>query len=319
MRKCFEIVSAISLAITATHAAHAQHAALNADSLLHRGLIERAESVYYADARNRPRDPVARYSLGSYLIERGARRIGMTLIEEAQQFGFDKGGAGRTLAPLYLDLGEYAKLSALPSSPLSTAEKERARYLEEHPTRTIAVDSIVTGSFAPSSASGASLGTVAMRVNGHPVNATIVNGASALTISDNGSLASSNAVHRFGGANGSAAVADSVAISRITTTNVPIVVAELPAGTEARVGLAFLARYAPTFDPRAHLITLRASGSIPANSVRGNDFSTLVVNDRYSVLKAGGWSSVDDPAIMSLFSNRRWTLDAKHGVITLAQ
>ncbi len=315
------IYSTALAALLASHAAVAQRAALNADSLLRRGLVQRAESLYYADARNRPRDPVARWNLGNFLIERGARRIGMTLIEEAQQFGFDKGAAGRALAPVYLDLGEYGKLLSLPVSPLTAAERERARYLEAHQTRTVSADSSVGAAFTPPKSGNSSLGTVTMRLGGRPFEVAIVNSGSELVLAEGTASAASKSIHRFG--NGSArsnpAVADSISIARLTMTNVPITVAALPSGIDARVSLAFLSRYAPTFDPRARTLTLRSNGNAPSDAQAGNAFSTLVVSDRYSVLKAGGWSPVDEAGVMSLLLNHRWTLDAKHGALVVAQ
>src|SRR5205814_1320064 len=78
-----------------------------ADSLLERGRLDRAESLYYAATRVRPRDPVARAALGRYLAERGAQRVAVTLLEEALQFGGDAPAISAELAPLYLTLGDY--------------------------------------------------------------------------------------------------------------------------------------------------------------------------------------------------------------------
>jgi tetratricopeptide (TPR) repeat protein len=90
-----------------------------ADSLLNAGALQRAESLYYSAVQTRPRDPMARWALGKYLVSRGAPRVGMTLFEEALQFGGDPAVVNAELAPTYLALGEYHKLSALKASPLS--------------------------------------------------------------------------------------------------------------------------------------------------------------------------------------------------------
>ena len=82
------------------------------------GALQRAESLYYAAARAHPRDPAARWALGRYLVARGAPRVGMTLFEEAIQFGGDASKIGADLAPVYLSLGEYQKLSALRAAPI---------------------------------------------------------------------------------------------------------------------------------------------------------------------------------------------------------
>src|SRR5689334_8946941 len=65
------------VALTSARALPAQSPAWRAaDSLLRAGMLERAESVYYAEARHRPRDPQARAGLGLFLLSRGAVKIG---------------------------------------------------------------------------------------------------------------------------------------------------------------------------------------------------------------------------------------------------
>ncbi|HEY9228130.1 MAG TPA: tetratricopeptide repeat protein, partial [Gemmatimonadaceae bacterium] len=82
-------------------AARAQSVAV-ADSLLRRGSLQRAESLYYAAVRVRPRDPNARLALGRFLAGRGASRVAVTLLEEAVQFGGTAAPIAVDLAPLYL-------------------------------------------------------------------------------------------------------------------------------------------------------------------------------------------------------------------------
>src|SRR5689334_11951037 len=98
-----------------------------ADSLLFRGTLDRAASEYYAAVRARPRDPNARFALGRYLLARGATRPGMTLVEEAVQFGLAKRIAAGPLATAYMELGEYQALARLPMSPLTASEKAMVR------------------------------------------------------------------------------------------------------------------------------------------------------------------------------------------------
>jgi Flp pilus assembly protein TadD len=74
-----------AFAIAAPRDSGAQ-ASRTADSLLNAGAVARAESLYYAAIRARPRDPMARWALGRYLAERGALRVAATLLEEADQF-----------------------------------------------------------------------------------------------------------------------------------------------------------------------------------------------------------------------------------------
>lgn len=312
------------LATIAPRVLTSQRPAANPDSLLRRGLVARAESLYYAAARNRPRDPAARWSLGNFLIARGATRIGMTLVEEAMQFGFDKDRASRALAPVYLDVGEYRKLSTLPGAALGAGERARARFLDTHPTRTIAPDSIVSAAYAPEYApasNGSSYGAITIRVNGKALNATIVNSGPELVLAENSLVAKQ--AHRFAsesvrGRIETPGVVDSIGVSRLVIANVPVTIAPMPRGSEAAVSLAFLARYAPTFDARTRLIVLRTSGNSSPPPNAGSAFETLQTNGEFSVLKAGGWVALDDTSIVHLIRNRRWTLDAKHGSIAVA-
>ena len=143
-----------------------------ADSLLDIGALARAESTYYLAARARPRDPLARWALGRFLVARGAPRVGATLFEEALQFGGEPSLIVADLAPVYLELGMYHELAALPAPSLSGAERERARWLDAHPTRLISLDSLVKVAYKPSLASG-DVGRLNIRVNGQLVEALI--------------------------------------------------------------------------------------------------------------------------------------------------
>jgi hypothetical protein len=55
--------------------------------MLDAGRWREAEERLYGDARQRPRDPVARARLGRYLAMKGALKPGLVLIEEAGEFG----------------------------------------------------------------------------------------------------------------------------------------------------------------------------------------------------------------------------------------
>src|ERR1043166_6490513 len=133
-------VSVVLFALAAR--ANAQTArSRHADSLIARGLLDRAESTYYAAARERPHDPQARGYLGIYLVGRGAFRIGATLLEEAMKFGGDKKAISLMLAHVYNYLGNYQAIATLPVSPLTAGQKRRNAWLIAHPTRTIAPDS----------------------------------------------------------------------------------------------------------------------------------------------------------------------------------
>jgi len=81
---------ALALLAVAPRAARAQEDALPrgaADAMLDAGRWREAEEMLYGDARQRPRDPVARARLGRYLAMKGALKPGLVLIEEAGEFG----------------------------------------------------------------------------------------------------------------------------------------------------------------------------------------------------------------------------------------
>jgi hypothetical protein len=290
-----------------------------ADSLLDRGRLERAESLYYAAVRVRPRDPVARWALGRFLAERGAQRVAVTLFEESLQFGGDAKQVSADLAPLYLALGDYHALAKLPASPLTGGEKSRAAWLESHPTRLIAPDSVLTASVKVANDSSY-IGRMPIRVNGRIVDALIDVASRGITVSD--SIAGVTHVHMFVEKESQrdrgtfAAAADSIGISRMSITNAPITVA--PIAVPAIVGLDALSRFAPTFDFSAGRLTLRVSGYLeqppPASATV---LLTLAKPADWLVLRANGWVSMRDAEIARLLREHRWTLDAKHGQLVI--
>src|SRR5207245_2107475 len=112
----------------------------------------------------------------------------------ALRFGGEPSLISPELAPLYLALGDYHALATLPSWPLSPGEKERARWLEAHPTRLIAPDSVIVASYRASVA-GAPLGHLPIRVNGRTLDAVIDAGTRGVVISD--SVATAARPRRF--------------------------------------------------------------------------------------------------------------------------
>ncbi len=304
------------LAIAASTATHAQSVHV-ADSLLERGRLDRAESLYYAAARARPRDPVARAALGRFLAARGAQRVAVTLFEESLQFGGPPATVSADLAPLYLDLGDYHALGSLPSSPLSSGEKARVVWLQAHPTRVIAPDSILTASFR--GLTEGYVGRVPIRINSHIVEALIDVSSHGITVSD--SMAGASKVQMFvekpapRSPGPIAAAADSIGIGRLSITNAPLTVA--PIKVPALIGLDVLGRFAATFDAAAQRLTLRVSGTLDQVSPTATVLSTLAKPSDWFVLQANGWVSLRDPAIAKLLHDHRWTLDAKRGQIVV--
>jgi tetratricopeptide (TPR) repeat protein len=286
-----------------------------ADSLLRRGSLDRAETEYYAAARVRPRDPEARFGLGRYLASRGALRIGATLIDEAMQFGLDKKIGSAALVPIYSDLGEYAAAAALTNAPISLGVRAQLNWLAAHPSRALSPDSTVLVAFTRTT-SGGYVGALRIRLNGRPVLAMLAPHAGCgLRIADTSAVVAT--LHRFQADTGSRmpATADSIGYGRLVVTNVPVTIERLPAGIQAVTCFGALLRYAPTFDPRANLATLRLGGKAPASSAFSSSFPFRDVDGQYAILQGGGWAPVALPQIASILASRRWTLDARRGSI----
>lgn len=306
----------IGVSLVAVQTSGAQN--VIADSLLQRGSLERAESVYYAAARLRPHDPLARWGLGRYLAGRGAPKVAATLLEEALRFGGDSALIGADLAPLYLTLWDYHALVTLPARVVSAGDRERARYLEAHPTRLVAPDSVMTILYRDASDAGY-LGRLPIRVNGRIVEALIAPGMTGLVLSD--STATATRVRRFtvraaqrGGAALVPAAADSVGIGRLAFVNFPVSVGATPG--PATIGLDVIGKLAPTFDARAERMIVRISGSVQP-PFPGDRFSTWSAPSELRVLQAGGWLPIVSPQLATMLRQRRWTLDAKRGAIII--
>jgi len=319
MNLCSSKWVAIVAALTSLCAATATAQGSRADSVLSAGGLQRAESLYYAAAQAHPRDPAARWALGRYLVSRGAPRVGMTLLEEAIQFGGDAARIGADLAPVYLTLGEYQKLTALRAAPISNMERERARWLVSHPSKMVAPDSSTAVQYKTSN-DGSGIGAITLRVNGRPVDAAVSTHVHGIVLAD--TSAAAKRVHAFrapGGSNGQSvpAVADSVGLGRYSLSQFPVTVAPISGSAQALIGMDVLARFAPTFDPRSDRVTLHVSGSVPKAAPGVDQFSTLLTPNDLRVVQAGGWLAIDQAPMARMLATRRWTFDAKRGQLTI--
>jgi hypothetical protein len=292
-----------------------------ADSLLEHGALMKAESVLYAAVRVHPHDPAGRRDLGLYLVQRGAPRVGMTLLEEAERFGADARSVSRLLAPIYLSLGEYHSLATLSSTPLTRGELERARWLEVHPTTITAPDSMMTVAFQASADPGY-LGHVTIRVNGRPIEAVISVRARGIAVA--GSNRAAQSLRKFAAAspkekvtNGIPGVADSIGMGRLSILSYPVTIERLGEGVQGVIGLDVLGRFAPTFDPHASRATLRTSGRTDLKAADGDALPTRLTDADFLVLRSGDWISAAHPQITKLLSEHRWTLDARRGQIVV--
>jgi hypothetical protein len=285
-----------------------------ADSLLAAGKLARAESAFYAAARTRPRDPVARFALGHFLVERGATRVGATLLEESLQFGGDPVFVGRELARAYLATAEFAPLAALAAA--SPAQRDRAKWLTTHDPRVIAPDSVISVKLAPGGDS-TSLGLVAARVNGVAIALSLNSQVQGIVVSRAAVSGRRPRIFAAGadstGDGDLLGVADSLSIGRLTMLNQPVAVATLPPGTQGLIGLAALGRFAPTADSKLGTLTLRPDGSV-RDTIPGDPLPTLDQATGVSVLRSGVW--IASPAdVARLLRNRGWTFDAKRGTL----
>jgi hypothetical protein len=211
---------------------------------------------------------------------------------------------------------DYHLLAALMSTP--PADRDRAKWLIAHETRTIAPDSMVSIAFHGSPDTSV-IGHLQLRVDGRTLDATVSTRARGLVISEG--AVSPLHLHVFPGpssgshGSGILAAADSVSIGALSMRNVPVSIARLDGKETAAVGIDMLGRFAPTFDARTQRVTLRASGSV--TTAAGDTLETLQHGAEVEVLRDGAWSPLGSESIMNSLRDHRWTFDAKHGRIVV--
>ena len=290
--------------------ASAQWGVWAGDSLLAEGRLASAESAYYAAARARPRDPVARSALGKFLAARGGTRAGAVLLEEAQFFGGDSISLARALVPLYERLGDFAAIDSLRPNVLMPGERRRARWLKDRPQQASLRDSIVLLSYRPI-ADGQGFGTVVLRLGKTEFPAIVDPRASGLVVP----AALRRELRAFGNdRDNDFAVADAVRIGGIVFSNVPATIGS--ADDKMRLGFDVLAPYSPSFDPRKGLMVLRRPNR-RAQPKPGPRVPALLDGNGMRLLIAGHWqpSSAAMPAM--LLATRAWTWDGKYGDVVL--
>lgn len=306
---------AIALGVAALgspRAVHAQWGVWAGDSLLAAGRLASAESAYYAAARARPRDPVARAALGRYLAARGATRVGAVLIEEARFFGGDSAALARALVPLYERLGDFAAIDTLQPNVISPVERRRARWLRDRPPAASFQDSVVLLTYRPA-ADGEGLGTVLVKLGKTEVPAIIDARVSGLVVP----RPMARELRTFGSETGTtAAVADAVKLGGIVFSNVPATL-DVP-DTKVRIGFDVLAPYSPGFDPRHGLLTLRHVGRRSA-PVQGSRIPALFDSNGVRLLVGDRWqpSTASMPAM--LLATRQWMWDGRRGDVVLVE
>lgn len=288
----------------------AQWGVWRADSLLAAGQIASAEAAYYAAARAKPRDPVARAALGHYLAARGATKVGAVLIEEAMFFGGDSSTLGRTLVPLYARLNDYDALLKLRPEVMTPSERRRALWLADHePTATLP-DSIAISTYRPL-ADGSGIGTVLVRLGAAEFPAVIDPRVAGLHVPP----AARRQLREFGVEGGRVvASAPNVRIGGLRFSNVPATIGA--PDDPVRIGLDVLAPYAPTFDPASGTITLRRVDRRAA-ATAGVRVPLLYDATGLRLLLGGRWQPTTLAAPGLLLGTRKWMLDVKRGDVVL--
>ena len=151
---------------------------------------------------------------------RGALRIGAVLLEEARLFGGDTARIARSLAPIYLSLGDYRSLATLPASPLSPAEQKRVRWLVSHPSVLEFPDSAATLAYH-SIVDGSGIGVLSLGIGDHRVDALIDPRASGVIVRGRAARRR-DGLHTFGDdSSGVVAVVHELHIGDVTLGNVP--------------------------------------------------------------------------------------------------
>jgi len=291
----------------------------NADSLLQHGLVEQAETMYYAAVRAAPRNPEARLRLGRYLIGRGATRVGAVLVEEAVQFGLDPAIAAPVLATAYEYLGDFQSLARLSPAFVGASVVARARWLVDHPARVAATDSLTPVEFRERM-SRDTIGTLPVRINGRGYTAVISARARGITLGND--VANATHARRFDTAvdTGRAirlAVVDSIDLGRLAVRNSPVRVDVSGGERGVVIGLDALMRFAPTFDSAAGKLALHAGGSPGARPTQATDITTLLIDGERFAATAGGWASIAVPNVAQLLRGHRWTIDTRRGRIVV--
>jgi hypothetical protein len=306
------ILAGLVLSFAAATGANAQPTLARADSLLRAGAVAEAEALLYGLASWRPRDPFTRLALGRYIAARGAPRVGAVLIEEARRFGLAPEVAANHLGPLYERLGDYASLSRLEPSPVPPSERPRVRWLATNAAGVSGPDSTVV---AVRGGSSTSLFVLPMVLRGDTIWVDVLPGVQELTI--DAALARSLVAELFGGEREGRrlAVLRELRVGALRLTNVPATFEQGRGGRRGRVGIDFLRRLAPTYDPFAGSVVLRRSGRAPLSAAPMEPLPVLHEAHALFLVLGGRLQPLFAEGPTRLLKARRWTWDARRGEI----
>lgn len=296
--------------------AAAQNYVERADTLLRRGRVFAAETLYYYAARRSPRDPVARLALGRYLAARGRLKVGAVLMEEARFFGGDARTVASYLAPVYGRLGDWKALATLPGTPLAYSDRARAEWLRDHPPSVTGPDS-ATVAYTP--ADSGAIGRIRVTIGTETLDAVIDPRVHGLVLDTSWVRSKQTKVFAStfeGDVRNHAGVALAVEIGAVTLTNVPTAFGSSGGRGSARLGLDVLAQLAPTFDPTRRSVLLRRNGRV-ADRPGAERVPTLTYpNGTFLVFRDGLWPVVGT-GLHPRLRGTPWTLDARRGQIII--
>ncbi len=310
------LVLALLAVVSLAAPAAAQNYVERADTLLRRGRVFAAETLYYYAARRSPRDPVARLALGRYLAARGRLKVGAVLMEEARFFGGDARTVASYLAPVYGRLGDWKALATLPGTPLAYSERSRAEWLRDNPPNVEGPDSAWV-SYVP--ADSGAIGRVTLRIGDEEVIAVIDPRSQGLLIDTSWVRAKETKVFAStfeGDVRNHAAVTRTVQLGELTLSNVPTKFSSSGSRGQARIGLDVLAQLAPTFDASRRAMLLRRAGRVD-DAEGGEHVPTLTYpNGTFLVFRDGLWPVVGT-GLHPRLRGTRWTIDARRGEIII--
>ena len=234
-------------------------------------------------------------------------------MEEARFFGGDPTRIAVELAPVYGRLGEYSHLAALPASAVPYGERMRAEFLRDNRPGISGPDS---ASVVYTVNDSQLLGRVRLVIGVDTVMATIDARDEGLVLDT--AWARRKELRRFGSrttpAGSVEAVTPAVTLGPYTFTNVPTRFAPFRGAIRATIGLDLLGQLAPSFDPRAGKVLLRASGRLPA-TFPGSRIATLTNDRGVYVVKGETIFPLGHPDVQRYFRNSRWTLNPKRGEV----
>lgn len=278
-----------------------------ADRAIAQGRLDVAEALLYDAAARTPRRPSARGALGNFLAARGRLLVGATLLDEAIQFGADTATIERRQFEVYRWTGEYERLAALRTAPISSPAREALRRSAGTRAGGAAAATVALG---PGAQTG--LGRITVFVDGVGVAAEIEPLAEGVTLPASPELAA--AIDRVGTHGDTVfAVARSLSIGPVTLGPVPVLLVQNIGA--AHVGLDVLSQLTPSFDGVRQTLTVH-SGPYAA---RGRRLSTLLTFPGVTFVATAGQGPVGlhTAAGRAALHGARWTLDVTRGFIVL--